>query len=201
MPRATSDFDNQAWIEGLRAGNGDIVAALADRLRAGLTAALSARASAGAEDIEDFTQEAVLRVIERLDAFRGDSRFVTWALAIAIRVGLTHLRRRRPTNTEPAMMEQLLAPDAPIFARGARRELFDALRTAIATDLTPRQREVLLGELNGTPQVVLADRLGANVNAIYKVSHDARRKLRAALERAGFEAEMAYELLAETETR
>jgi RNA polymerase sigma-70 factor (ECF subfamily) len=61
------------------------------------------------------------------------------------------------------------------------------VRDAIAEQLTPHQRSVLVAlALNGVPIDVLAERLQTNRNALYKTLHDARRKLRAHLNERGF---------------
>ena len=56
------------------------------------------------------------------------------------------------------------------------------LEAAIASELTPHQRRVVLALL---VQEVLADRLGSARNALYKTLHDARRRLRAARTEGG----------------
>ena len=62
------------------------------------------------------------------------------------------------------------------------REQFAALRSAIESDLSRHQREVLLAvTLNDVPIDVLAERLNTTRGALYKTIHDARRKLRGAL--------------------
>ncbi len=199
---AATTFANPEWISGLKAGRSDVMAALRARIRDGLGAALASRADVGDADLDDFTQEAVLRVLERLDSFRGDSRFTTWAMAVAIRTSLTALRVRRWASSPlDERLAELAAPPStpsPAEAFGARGELIGALRSAIAEELTPRQRQAVLGELDGIPQVVLAERLSTTPNALYKVSHDARKKLKAALARAGFDAEAVTEVLDES---
>ncbi len=192
--------DNADWIAGLKAGRSEVTAALRARIRQGLGAALSDHPDVGEADLDDFTQDAVLRVLERLDSFRGDSSFTTWAMAVAVRVSLTALRRRRWTATP---LDELLADPATLrsFSKagsvpGARGELFALLRSAIAEELTPRQRQVLLAELDGVPQVVLAERLSSTPGAIYKTSHDARKKLKSVLTRVGFDAQTVKETLA-----
>ena len=70
-----------------------------------------------------------------------------------------------------------------------------ALRDAIERDLTPRQRAAVLGELAGMPTAVLAEQLGTNANALYKLHHDARLRLRAALEERGFSAQDVRSLI------
>lgn len=68
-------------------------------LQAALVAALR-RALSGrnAAEVEDFAQDAMLRILGSLDTFRGDSRFLTWACSIAIRVAMSELRKARWRN-------------------------------------------------------------------------------------------------------
>jgi RNA polymerase sigma-70 factor, ECF subfamily len=67
------------------------------------------------------------------------------------------------------------------------RDLLAALRRAVDTELTPRQREVFVAVvLNGVPADVLAIKLGSNRNALSKMMFDARRKVRAALVANGY---------------
>lgn len=197
---ANLTFSNDVWIAGLKEGRSDLGATLRARIRRGLAAALVGRSDVSDADLDDFTQNAVIRILERLDTFRGESGFTTWAMAVAVRVSLTELRRRVWTDTPlDERLEELARPELSGMPGGATDELAEllaALRGAIADALTPRQRQVLLAELEGIPQVVLAERLGSTPGAIYKTSHDARKKLKAALERQGFDARMVRETLA-----
>ncbi|MCA9244604.1 MAG: sigma-70 family RNA polymerase sigma factor [Phycisphaerales bacterium] len=192
---AKPDLDNQTWIEGLRAGRPEVAAALAHRLRAGLTRAFAGSNGPMRSDIEDFAQEATVRILERLSAFRGDSAFLTWAMAIGIRVSMTRLRRDK--RVAPASrLEAIPSSSKSAASQDEHAELLAVLADAIDKDLTPRQRETLLAELDGVPQVTLAERLGVQPNALYKMTHDARKKLKAAIERAGFDANSVRRLLA-----
>ena len=68
-----------------------------------------------------------------------------------------------------------------------RDELLRALKTAIDSSLTAHQREVFVAlALNEVPIDVLANRLGSTRGALYKILHDARRKLRNELAAAGY---------------
>lgn len=150
----------------------------------------------GEDFCEDIVQETLIRVREKVGEFRGESRIETWALAIATRLGFDELRHRRWKDVP---LEQLVAEgseavlaepeQAPGTERGLlRARALAALRTAIETQLTDRQRQALLAELEGMPQAEIATRLGTNRNALYKLSHDARRKLKAQLEASGLAA-------------
>jgi RNA polymerase sigma-70 factor (ECF subfamily) len=66
-------------------------------------------------------------------------------------------------------------------------DLFAALRRAVDTELTERQREVFVAiVLNDVPLDTLVVALASSRNAIYKMLFDARRKLRAALAANGY---------------
>jgi RNA polymerase sigma-70 factor, ECF subfamily len=66
-------------------------------------------------------------------------------------------------------------------------DLFAALRRAVDTELTARQREIFVAiVLNDVPLDTLVIHLGSSRNALYKMLFDARRKLRAALAADGY---------------
>jgi RNA polymerase sigma-70 factor (ECF subfamily) len=89
-------------------------------------------------------------------------------------------------------MDDEVWPELPSTGRSAQQcledgELLRALRDAVHGSLTPHQREVFCAlALNGVPIDVLAERLGTTRGALYKTLHDARRKLRDALDAAGY---------------
>lgn len=164
------------------------LAALRVHVRRGLRRAIGGLSD---DDLDDFTHDAVVRVLQELPRFRGDSALTTWAMAVAVRVAFAALRRRRHQARRVACdserVERAVAGAASDPTRGAeRRHLLAVLRRAIDEQLTERQRVAVLGELEGTPSELLAARLGIARNAFYKLHHDARRKLRAALLQAGF---------------
>ncbi len=194
----TRTLSNDGWLAALKSGRAEALSALRERIRSGLAAALAGRSDVNEADLDDFTQDAVLRVLERLDSFRGDSRLTTWAMAVAVRLSLTELRRRRWTSPRvDALLDQFADPQPPVAAPGLRGELLAALQSAINEQLTPRQRQVLLAELEGIPQVSLAESLSTTPGAIYKLSHDARKKLKTALGRAGYDAAAVMEVLSD----
>jgi RNA polymerase sigma-70 factor (ECF subfamily) len=166
-----------------------------DRRRAGLP-------HLRGDDHEDLAQQsaddALVAVLAKLDQFRGESRFTTWAYKFALLEAAVKVRRRawqgREVPLEDAAWSTLSTATA-WAGRGAEdRELFAVLRGAIETDLSSRQREVLVAvALNDVPIDVLAERLGATRGALYKSLHDARRKLRAALRERGIELELDRE--------
>ncbi len=65
-----------------------------------MKAALTGRVGSGFDPaaIEDFAQEALIKILDNLDSFRGESHFTTWAQKIAVRVAFTELRRKQWRN-------------------------------------------------------------------------------------------------------
>jgi RNA polymerase sigma-70 factor (ECF subfamily) len=148
-----------------------------------------------AAELDDLAQEAAddaaVSVLRRLGDFRGESSFRTWAYKFALLEASVKVRRRawrdREVTLEPEHWQSLahsgLGPDD----EAENAALLEAVRDGIRTALTPRQRQVLVAAvLEGVPLDVLAERLDSNRNALYKLLHDARRRLRAYVAEAGF---------------
>ena len=190
-----------SWVDRLRADGPDGQAAVADlhtlllkaaRFEVGRRAAELAHLRGG--DEEDLAQQAaddaLIAILGKLDQFRGESRFTTWAYKFALLEAAVKVRRRAWQGREVPLEDKAwraLSDAGASAGRGAEdAELFAALREEIER-LGPRQREVLVAvALNGVPIDVLAERLGSNRGALYKNLHDARRKLRQALAERGF---------------
>jgi RNA polymerase sigma-70 factor (ECF subfamily) len=148
-----------------------------------------------ATELDDLAQEAAddaaVSVLRRLDDFRGESSFRTWAYKFALLEASVKVRRRawrdRELTLEPERWEDFahLGPQPADDAENAA--LFEVVRDGIRTALTPRQRQVLVAVvLEGVPIDVLAERLDSNRNALYKMLHDARRRLRDHVAAAGY---------------
>jgi RNA polymerase sigma-70 factor, ECF subfamily len=141
---------------------------------------------------QDAADDAAVSVLRRLDDFRGESSFRTWAYKFALLEAAVKVRRRawrdREVTLEAQDWENLVhaGPGPDVDAENAA--LLEAVREGIRSALTPRQRQVLVATvLEGIPIDVLAERLDSNRNALYKVLHDARRRLREHVSAAGFQ--------------
>ncbi len=197
---ASTTTRERSRLTALAEGDAEATRALRERIARGLRVALARRSELCDADIEDFTQDAVARVLAGLDSFRGESTFDTWAMAVAIRVAFSELRRRRwKTVPIDARLEALTRDldDATPETASARAQLRALLHRLIETGLTPRQRAALLGELDGIPQVVLAEHFGVSPGSVYKMTHDARRKLKRLLEARGYDAAAIAEVFAD----
>jgi RNA polymerase sigma-70 factor (ECF subfamily) len=195
------DSESRCWLTRLRPGHprhDEAVARLHELLhRVAIHELSRRRAQLGAVAGPEFddlaaqaADDALMAILERLDDFRGLSRFTTWAykfvvFAVSGKVA-RHAWQRQPPSADELTFERLPDTLAPRPGdRAERREQLAALAAGIAA-LTERQREVFVAlALNEVEIDVLALRLGSNRNAIYKNLFDARRALRAHLAAAG----------------
>jgi RNA polymerase sigma-70 factor (ECF subfamily) len=198
--RATLDDESSAWLRDLRAG-GVVHDDAVERLHALLLRA--ARFETGRRrathphlrgDLDEIAQEAaadaLLAVLERLDDYRGWSRFTTWAYKFAIYQASVKVRRRswqgREIPVEDEAWNLLASAGSPPEDEAERSELLGAICDGIRTALTSHQRSVLVAlALNDVPIDVLAERLQTTRGALYKSLHDARRSLRRHLAAGG----------------
>src|SRR6056297_1538643 len=87
---------NAEWTDAVRAEDADSLADLRLVLVEALRPMLRRKAPAQADALaEDFAQDALLHILDRLDTFRGEARFTTWAAKVAVRLALSELRRLR----------------------------------------------------------------------------------------------------------
>jgi RNA polymerase sigma-70 factor (ECF subfamily) len=194
---ASLDPESEAWIRSLASSGDERDDAIA-RLHALLlrVARFEARRRAyrlgiDGPELDDLSHQAasdaLVAIVAKLEQFRGESRFTTWAYKFAVFEVSTKFRRHfwtaPPTAIDTEDWERL--PDRfgvePERA-SERRALIDAMHDAVESSLTSHQREIFVAiVLRGTPLDVLVEQLGSNRNAIYKTLFDARRKLRAVL--------------------
>jgi len=171
----------------------------------GLHTALSGRAGADDGFIEDVAQMSLVRILDHLHSFEGRSAFLTWALAIALRVAFIELRRKHWNHVSLDELkernpdgEDATEPTPDPHEQAARSSLIKLMHHLIQSELTPLQRDVIIAELNGMPQDEIATQLGRTRNTIYKLCHDARRALKRAFEAAGYSAADVLSVFAET---
>jgi RNA polymerase sigma-70 factor, ECF subfamily len=198
-PDVVPPLGDDAWLADLTDGGAAGHQALA-RLREVLLRATRHQVwrlrdllpGAGAGELEDLAQQAaddaLVAVLRQLGTFEGRSRFTTWAYKFGVLHAGVAVRRQAWRHREVPLPDTLTLVDtAPTPAAiSEATQLARAVEAAIASELTPHQRRVVLALLvEQVPIDVLADRLGSTRNALYKTLHDARRRLRAALTDSG----------------
>ncbi|MEL6104387.1 MAG: sigma-70 family RNA polymerase sigma factor [Planctomycetota bacterium] len=167
---------------------------LGDMLLRGLSASMSKRGKVDDAFLEDVAQEASLKILSKLSTFERRSKFRTWAVTIAVRTAVSNMRRREWQNVslEALTADAHFDPSVPMGNLDAeedqarRSEMFATLHKLIENELSERQWTAITAELRGMPLAEVAEKQNTNANALYKVLHDARKKLRRGLEAAGF---------------
>src|SRR4051794_21107604 len=159
--------DSRDWLEPLRSREPEAIERLHALLLRAARFEISRRRHSlphlRGDDLDDIAHQcandALVAVLRKLDTFRGDSRFTTWAYKFALLEAAVSLRRRAWQGRELPLAdegwESLLLPDSATD-RSDQLELLGAIRDAIASDLTPHQRDVLVAlALNDVPIDVL----------------------------------------------
>ena len=149
---------------------------------------------------EDCAQDALIAIMNHLSDFRGDSKFTTWAYKFAVNIGLMAARRERwrgvsldqlssledSTLFERAMLDK--SPGPTLDQSAMQGEVRAIIQEIIERDLTEKQRRALVMMVfNEVPMDEVVRELNTNRNAVYKLLHDARRKLKSGLQSQGFE--------------
>jgi RNA polymerase sigma-70 factor (ECF subfamily) len=182
---AVKERSNDQWLAALRGPRREeALAELRVLLVRGLRGALGGQANRAEPAVEDFAQEALIKILGSLDSFRGECHFTTWAHKICVRTAFAEMRRSRWRDVslegvisrpeESAVADPRLDPE-----RAATQTMIMAeFRRFIDEELTARQRTALLAALGGMPLEAVADRMNTNRNALYKLLHDARKRLK-----------------------
>ena len=146
---------------------------------------------------EDIAQDALVRILDRLDQFEGRSRFTTWAMSVAVHLATSELRRKRTKDisldaitSRDALRIEFADDAAEQPSAGVERDsVIEKLQDLIDQQLTDRQRIAIQALLNGLPVEEIANRTDSNRNAVYKLVHDARTRLKQGFEQAGYTAD------------
>lgn len=189
--------ENENWIERLKSpgdARDGAITELQSILVRGLTPTLRNRGNKILP--EDVAQEALIKILDKLDTFEGRSKFTTWAMTIAVRIAISEMRRK---HFKDVSMDQLLdssmqfepaaSPEPVGDSKNEKNKILGKLAELIESNLSHKQRDAMHALLNGMPVEVFAEKTGSNRNAVYKLVHDARVKLRQGFEQAGYRAE------------
>lgn len=142
-------------------------------------------------DLDDLAlqaaDDALIAILRKLDQFRGEALFTTWARRFAALEVPGEIRRRLGHGREaPTDSDYCPAERSPFGDPERRVEASELARTVghlIAHELTAHQREVLLAlTIDEVAVKDLAARLDSTPGALYKTVHDARRKLKLQLD-------------------
>jgi RNA polymerase sigma factor (sigma-70 family) len=190
-------------LKGDGASRDDAIAQLRSVLLRGLSKSLNNRYGKPF-NAEDVVQEALIKVLDSIEKFEGRSKFTTWAMTIATRIGISALRRKyhqdvsmEAFNTAAGYSIEIASTVDPSQSNSeSRSEIFSLLQELIDTQLTDKQRLATRAFLSNFATDEIAEQLNMNRNAVYKLIHDARQKLKDGFARAGLTSEEIFEALA-----
>ncbi|MGE4425164.1 MAG: RNA polymerase sigma factor [Solirubrobacteraceae bacterium] len=203
------DRDTRVWLQRLRGHGHDREAAVAElhvmlvraarfEVRRRRPSGVTGRSSDHEDIAHQSADDALVAILRKLDDFRGESRFTTWATKFALYEAAAQLRRRAWQEREIPLADAGWARLADLrdgpHADLVTRDRLAAVQDAIVNDLTAYQRDVLIAlAINDVPIDVLAQRHATTRGALYKALHDSRRKLRAGLAARGMSLDGADE--------
>lgn len=193
---------NEEWITALKPPPEDAaIQQLRKHLVKGLKASLYKYVDRDLDDfVEDIAQDSVLKILDKYDTFRGESKFTTWAMKVAVREGYSELRKKRykdisleqyssydPDEKDAVEIEHEQAGPDQVTHESM---LVQRVMKIMEEELTDKQQKVLqLLMIDQIPMTVVSEMMDSNRNAIYKLVHDARLKLKNRLEVEGIDPE------------
>jgi len=202
-----SKRSNSEWLEHLGSDGDEKEEALTD-LRAvivrGLPYALSSWLSPADPQfddlIEEVAQETLLRVLTHMHTFEGRSQFTTWVQKIAVRLAITELRRKRWQDTSlDGLLEVegttigtrlMVDPSPSPELITEQSEMMEQIQRLIKEELTEKQSKAMIAiRVHGMPIEEVAKRMDMTRNALYKLLHDARIRLKKRMEEEGLTPE------------
>lgn len=145
------------------------------------------------EDAEDVLQETFMKAYEHLDQFKGDAKFYTWIVRIAVNQALMKLRRRKTDKSvsldeqidtgEDTIVREIAAWDEDPEQRFTREELHGILDRAIQSLDPPYRSVFILRDIDELSTEETAEALGLSVPAVKSRLLRARLQLREKLTR------------------
>jgi RNA polymerase sigma-70 factor (ECF subfamily) len=209
LPTKDLDEESSDWLRRMGAEGGERQAAERElharlvRIALAEVRRRSATTPVTGPELDDVAyqaaSDAMLAILAKIDDFRGESRFITWAyrfviLEVSSKLG-RHYWRSPPVALDAEQWERLpdrLGLDPAGHAESAG--LLAEVRRIVNDELTAHQRRIFTAiVVDGIPLDALAAELGLRRNAIYKVIFDARRKIRRALAANGYLEEQGLE--------
>ena len=143
------------------------------------------------EDAQDVTQDAFLSVWQNIGQFKSRSRFSTWFYRIVKNKALNLIDQRQRRKTDPMEIDDT-QPWVPLDTETPERLALRAERKQLVHDALARLKEhhrtiLVLRELQGLSYHEIAETLGCTLGRVKSRLHEARKALKAELEKIDYE--------------
>ena len=191
------ELTNEEWISELNLPSPQCdkaISLLRENLIRGLRYRFTDHNDVDEAAIEDIVQDTLVKILSKLDSFRGESHFITWTFKIAVRTAYTELRKRQwqdvslDAGEEPEKILGKLSghvsddPEKKVI----QKQILKALKKMISEDLTEHQKNALVAIMfRQIPLEEVARKMGTNRNSLYKLMYDARKRLKQSMLKGG----------------
>jgi len=151
------------------------------------------------EDAAEVLQDAMLKIIQNIDKFRGDAKFSTWSTRIVMNQSISHLRKRRVRRAGSleavgsgqdgedagAMLRNRLTDQGEPgpSARVEQEEMVEHLRAALARIDEQFRCVIVLRDLEGLDYQQVAEALDVPLGTVKSRLFRARLALRQEMEK------------------
>lgn len=199
MEKRKFQYIDSSIIEAAQKQDSQAVADVYDQLGPRVKARLL-RLSGGHPDVEDLTQEALTRIIVKMDRYsaRPDRPFEAWALRVTRNYWIDHIRRenlRHRQEAKYAEQEIRRSQEAQETEQEEARRRESAERTrklleTVGSKLTERARSVVELRLQGKTFKEIAAVTGRNINAVKKSNGYGVKRLKKLSEKTKFKPSM-----------
>jgi len=147
---------------------------------------ISFRMMGNREDASDITQEIFVRAYQKIGKYNFKSSFATWLYRLATNFCIDELRKRkRDVNAMP--LDEAISevnsntPEDIAILNDTERQVWDALNS-----LKEKERAILiLKDIEGLSYNEIAEVFECSLGRVKSRIHEARQKLKTALERKG----------------
>lgn len=186
MPKTIEELDDEELVRAALDAGRDRAEPYLDvlyRRNRGRVTAWCVRVCGSRDEAVDLVQEVFLRVHERLESFRFESRFTTWLYlvtrSVAINRGISE-RRRRGLSLDDESVAEPVADEAAVDDLLVTAQLGEDLRRVIAEELDATETKVLyLHYVDGLTLPGIGKLLGlTNKSGAKAFIVSAKRKLR-----------------------
>lgn len=90
---------DQIYIDKVLQGDTNAFACLIDRYK-NMAYTLAIKIVKNHEDAEEVAQDSFLKAYQKMDTFKGDSKFSTWLYTIVYRNAITKIRKKKVTTSD-----------------------------------------------------------------------------------------------------
>lgn len=139
-----------------------------------------------AQDAEEVTQDAFVKIHAALPGFRGEAAFKTWILRIVMRLGLNRRRDRSRGawqrlglhfGRDDRAWSEASAPDADPEALYASQQVRQLVRRWVDELPEPLRQAMILNSFEELSYAEIAHILGVPMGTVSSRIHSARKKL------------------------